>query len=238
MELKVYRNDCVEPGFNLALDEMMMEHEACRRGPVFGFWQNRPSVIVGVHQCAEREVNLDYCHAEGVPVVRRCTGGGSVYHDYGNLNFSLFMPAKGLETDYHVCLDLFAPLFAEMGVEIELSQTNDLLLDGRKFSGMASRKTPDVHLYHGTLLFDVDTARMARALGNPDGKFVQARGVKSRHAEVINLRGHLPGIETMQEFRAALERGMRARHEVEDLTLTDDFLADVRCAAEARYAAI
>lgn len=233
--MKIYDNRNLEPGFNLALDEAMMEHPACREGAVFGLWQNRPSVIVGVHQCAEQEVNMDYCHAHDIPVVRRCTGGGAVYHDEGNLNFSLFVPATGLETDYGVCRDLFAPLFADMGVEIELSGTNDLLLQGKKFSGMASRKGQDVHLYHGTLLFDVDTDRMALALGNPQGKFVQARGVKSRHAEVINLRGWLPGIETMAEFREALERGLAARHATEPLELEAGFLAEVERRAAERF---
>lgn len=240
MRLLEYRNECVEPGFNLAMDELLMGHEACKREAVFGFWQNRPCVIVGVHQCAEREVNLEYCHAEDVPVVRRCTGGGAVYHDFGNLNFSLFVPAagRGLETDYRICHELFAPIFAEMGVEIELSQTNDLLLKGKKFSGMASRKTQDVHLYHGTLLFDVDTRRMSLALGNPEGKFVQARGVKSRHAEVINLRGWLPGVETMEDFRVALECGLRKRHEVGELTLSPEFLEAVRVRACEGYVGI
>ena len=233
--MKIYRNACEEPGFNLALDEAMMEHPACKEGPVFGFWQNRPSVIIGVHQCAEREVNLEYCHGHDIPVVRRCTGGGAVYHDEGNLNFSLFVPATGLETDYRVCYELFAPLFAKMGVEIELSGTNDLLLQGRKFSGMASRKGADVHLYHGTLLFDVNTERMALALGNPEGKFVQARGVKSRHAEVINLKGWLPRIGTMAEFRAALERGLEETHRTETLELETEFLEGVAALGAERY---
>lgn len=240
MRLLEYRNDSVEPGFNLAMDELLMSHEACKRDAVFGFWQNRPCVIVGVHQCAEREVNLDYCHSEDIPVVRRCTGGGAVYHDFGNLNFSLFVPAagRGLETDYRICYELFAPIFAEMGVEIELSQTNDLLLEGKKFSGMASRKTQDVHLYHGTLLYDVDTHRMSLALGNPEGKFLQARGVKSRHAEVINLRGWLPGVESMADFRAALERGLRERHDVGELELSAEFISEVEELAAESYCGI
>jgi len=233
----VYQNECLEPGFNLALDEMLMRHPACFDGPVFGFWQNRASVICGVHQCVEREVNLDYCRAEDIPVVRRCTGGGAVYHDLGNLNYSLFLPARmaGLETDYRICLDLLRPLFARLGVDIELSPTNDLLLAGKKFSGMACRKTQEVHLYHGTLLFDVDTERMAKALGNPAGKFVRERGVRSRHAEVINLKGWLPGIETMEEFRAALESGLASGHCPGSLALEEEFLAEVRQHACAHY---
>lgn len=233
----VYRNESLEPGYNLALDEMLMYYPACVAGPVFGFWQNRPSVICGVHQCVEREVDAGYCRAEDIPVVRRCTGGGAVYHDLGNLNYSLFLPARmaGEETDYRICLDLLRPLFARLGVEIELSTTNDLLLEGKKFSGMACRKTHDVHLYHGTLLFDVDTERMAKALGNPEGKFVQERGVRSRHAEVINLKGWLSGIGTMSEFRSALESAMVEEYDLRELELEPDFLEEVRRSAAVRY---
>lgn len=234
--MKYIPNHKTDPSFNLALEEEFLLSEYVTDGSVFSLWRNPPSVIIGVSQIAEQEVNLRYCKENGIPVVRRKTGGGAVYHDLGNLNFSFFFPDRPDLNPYRSVYDLLRPAFQKLGIEIDLSRTNDLLFEGRKFSGMAERVVGDRTMVHGTILYDVDFGTMSNALSTGKSKFSQPKGIRSRHAEVINIKNYLRDIKDIQSLEEQLSILLKGIAADEDLVLPQEFLEKVRNRAASHYA--
>lgn len=127
-----------DPAFNLALEECLLQWLPADHPGLFLLWQNAPSVIVGRHQVTLDEIDSDFVRRRGLPVVRRMTGGGAVYHDLGNLNFSFMENAHGRKTvDFARYLRPVCEALAELGVRASLSGRNDLEAGGRKISGSA-----------------------------------------------------------------------------------------------------
>lgn len=228
-------NHELDPSFNLAFEEEMLLSDIISNSPAFCLWRNAPSVIVGVSQVEELEVNLQYCKEKSISVVRRRTGGGAVYHDSNNLNFSFFFPEKPEGNPFYHVYDLMRPAFRQLGIEIDRSGTNDMLFDGRKFSGMAERVIGGRFMVHGTILFDTDFGEMAKALTTVKGKFSKPRGVASRHAEVINLKGYLKDIDDITALENALGSYLSDTGERGCVNLPTDFLERVRRRAETDY---
>jgi len=197
--MRFLRNTSTDPYYNMAFDEYVLEHGPSE--PVFYLWRNSPAVIIGLNQNPYAEVNLPYLQEHGIALVRRITGGGAVYHDLGNLNYSIVGPSKCFETDKPVQI---VEALKAMGVPAELSGRNDIFVDGRKCSGYAKRLSRDRMMIHGTLMFDVDLEALVSALATPGSK-VSAAGIASVRSRVANLRDHLPGF-TMEQFTAALQK--------------------------------
>lgn len=181
--------------WNLAAEEYLLTQ---RREPFVRLWRNADSVIIGRHQNAYAEIDLDFVEREGIPVVRRMTGGGAVFHDLGNVNYSFFDLSGHTFTD--VILDALRPL----GIEGHCSGRNDLVLpDGRKFSGTAVCKHGGRILEHGTLLFDASTERLAAALKPRPEKF-SGKAVQSVRSRVANLAEQLAAPVSVEDFIAHL----------------------------------
>lgn len=215
--MKLIVDTCTDPSWNLAAEEYLLTR---RSEPFVRLWRNADSVIIGRHQNAYAEIDLDYVEREGIPVVRRMTGGGAVFHDLGNVNYSFFDLKDRKFTD--VVLDALRPL----GVEGSASGRNDLVLpDGRKFSGTAVCKHKGRVLEHGTLLFDASTARLAAALRPRPEKF-SGKAVQSVRSRVANLNEQLAAPMSVEDFIAHL-----ARHIGEALGCTPyDYSTDDRAA--------
>ena len=182
-------NTSHDPAYNLALEELL----ASEYGEEFlMLWRNGPSVIVGRNQNTLAEIDADAVRELGIPVVRRTTGGGAVYHDLGNFNYTIarFGRFTGQESFAESARVVVAAL-RRMGVPAEFSGRNDILVGGRKVSGSARRVFRDRTLFHGTMLFDVDLSVLGRVL-NPDTEKIVSKGVKSVRARVMNLRELLP----------------------------------------------
>jgi lipoate-protein ligase A len=229
-----YWNGRTDPAYNLALEEVMA---AQADAPFAMLWRNRPAVIIGRNQNACREFDSAYAREHGVAIVRRMTGGGAVYHDLGNLNYSFF----AFETDSNGRYVDFAP-FAEpvlsalraLGVAAEFSGRNDILVDGRKVSGSAKRVHNGRILFHGTLLFDVDFDAMTAVLTPPQAK-IEAKGVSSVRARVANLKEFLPGL-TRETFRQAMECELLRQFErKEPLPILDNWVREAERIADERY---
>lgn len=192
-----------DPWRNLAREEALLM--ACERGeiprPLLYLWQNRNTVVIGRCQNAWRECATERMRRDGCRLARRTTGGGAVYHDAGNLNFSFILPRA--QYDLARQLGVVAAAVKSFGVECAFSGRNDLLSGGRKFSGNAFRFTKQAALHHGTLLVAADGARMARYLQPPREK-LEAKGVKSVPARVVNL-SELANI-TVESLSGALRR--------------------------------
>lgn len=190
-------NPCTDAQWNMAHDEFLLER---MEGTVFCLWQNAPAVIIGLNQNAHAEVNLPYLEAHGIRLARRVTGGGAVYHDLGNLNYSIAGPAREVEQHY----DTVAAALRQLGAPAIRSGRNDILVDGRKCSGYAKRLSRDRMMIHGTLMWDVDLETLTQALAAPGGKLAAA-GIASVRSRVANLRPFLPQFESLEAFRAALQ---------------------------------
>lgn len=195
--MKYLENRCTDAHWNMAHDEFLLEGFS---GTVFCLWQNAPAVIIGLNQSAYAEVNLPYLEAHGVQLARRVTGGGAVYHDLGNLNYSIAGPAREVERHY----DTVAAALRRLGVPAQRSGRNDILVEGRKCSGYAKRLYKDRMMIHGTLMWDVDLDALTAALAVPGSKLAAA-GIASVRSRVANLKPYLPQFPDLESFRSALQ---------------------------------
>ena len=229
-----YWNGRTDPAYNLALEEVMAGQADA---PFVMLWRNRPSVIIGRNQNACREFDSAYAREHGIVAVRRMTGGGAVYHDLGNLNYSIF----AFETDANRRYVDFAPFAAPvlsalrtLGVDAEFSGRNDILVGGRKVSGSAKSVHAGRILFHGTLLFDVDFDVMAAVLTPPQAK-IEAKGVASVRARVANLKEFLSGLDR-ETFRQAMEREFLRQFGLkEPLAIPENWVREAERIADERY---
>ena len=187
--MRYVKNDNTNPYYNMAFDEYCLEKLSIEE-PVFYLWQNRPSVIVGANQEVKTEVNLDYLQENGIDLVRRVTGGGAVYHDWGNLNYTIVGNSDNLEKDYPEYVGMMAQALQTLGVPATLSGRNDILVEGRKVSGFAKRVCKTRLMVHGTLMYDVDIETLTKAL-NPSSIKLQSKGIASVRIRVANLKEYL-----------------------------------------------
>ena len=193
--MKIYKNSFTDPYFNLASEQYLLE---CEPDDVFMLWRNERSVIIGRNQNAYAEIDRKYVTDNGIAVVRRLTGGGAVFHDPGNINYSFIMKKGGAQAlDFaSFCAPVVSAL-QKLGVPAELSGRNDLTANGRKFSGNAQCVYNGRVLHHGTILFNADMSGMSNAL-HADTEKMKSNGVKSVRARVCNLIEYLPGFDVLR----------------------------------------
>ncbi len=199
MSNRLFESPGTDPARNLALEEALLLGGG---EPSLFLWQNAHTVVIGRGQNAWKECRAQQLEEEGGTLVRRSTGGGAVYHDLGNLNFSFIMP-KGLY-DVPRQLNVIRRAVLSFGIETESSGRNDIVLkeSGAKFSGNAFRLTQAAGLHHGTILFDVDMMKLGHYL-QPSKAKLQAKGVESVRARVGNLRPLAPRM-TIPSLKSAL----------------------------------
>ena len=207
-----YENDSTDPAFNMAVEEALLIRAG--REPLFLLWENAPAVIVGRHQNVWSEVNLSYARQEKIRVIRRLSGGGAVYHDSGNLNYTFIVPIesgrskKSVEPDFKFWSKPIINVLNQVGVDAQFSGRNDLTVDGKKFSGTAQVRVGGHLLHHGTLLFSTDFDKMNRLLTVDPEKF-NSKGVSSVKARVANLSDYLPTSIGKTRFKKLLLDGSK-----------------------------
>lgn len=155
-------------------------------------WRNAPSIIVGRNQNTEAEINAEAVRSRGIRVVRRITGGGAVYHDLGNVNYTIAVNQRLIANDafaHHA--QIIIDVLKRFNIPAEFKGRNDILVEGRKISGSAKSVFTDRTLFHGTLLFDADLSVLSQVL-TPDEEKIKAKGIKSVRSRVANLREYLP----------------------------------------------
>lgn len=186
-----------DPYRNLAIEEYLFLQSD---EDVLMLWQNEPTVVIGKNQNAYAELALDVIRERGVHVARRITGGGAVYHDLGNVNFSLISTTKGRDgLDFSAFCAPMIEALATLGICAELSGRNDLLVDGKKISGNAQHASGDRVLHHGTLLFDSDLSVLSSVL-HVDEEKLRAKAVRSVRSRVTNIRPYLDKDCDVREF--------------------------------------
>ena len=195
----VYESASTDPHFNLAAEQYLLE--TVKEGQcILYLWQNQNTVVIGRNQNPWKECRTTLLAQEGGHLARRLSGGGAVFHDLGNLNFTFLMPQADYDLDRQ--LTVIQEAVRSLGVPAERSGRNDILAAGRKFSGNAFYKNGKQAYHHGTLLVDVDMDRLNRYL-SPSKAKLQAKGVDSVRSRVVNLRELAPGI-TVEALKAAL----------------------------------
>lgn len=222
-----------DPHYNLALEEYILTRETA--GDFFLLWRNGPSVILGLNQCAAEEADLSLAAVSHLPVIRRTTGGGAVYHDLGNVNFSFVT-----DTDFNFPLGPFTePIIAylkSLGLDAAADGRNDITVQGRKISGNAYRIEGRRILHHGTLLFSSDLNALSRALKPRDDKFCSksTKSVRSRVANISELLA--PQAMTVEEFMDGLVRSMNSRRALIPWSPSAGARAEISRLASEKYA--
>ncbi|MBP5565950.1 MAG: lipoate--protein ligase [Bacteroidales bacterium] len=224
-------NDCTDACRNMAFDEYVLESLPLDE-PVFYLWRNAPSVIIGLNQSAYAEVNLQYLESHGIALARRVTGGGAVYHDLQNLNYTIAGRSRDLNADYPEYLHMVVDALKQLGVPAELSGRNDIMVDGRKCSGYAKRVWKDRLMVHGTLMFNVDLSVLQDVLSVPGSKMA-ASGVASVRSKVANLKDYLPAFKDVLALKDALH-GILAGADGE-VILTDSQQAEIERIANEKF---
>lgn len=231
--LFVDNNGVTDPRVNLAFEEYLLRRSD-RKEPLLLFYINEPSVIIGRNQNTIEEIDPDYVAAHGIHVVRRLSGGGAVYHDLGNLNFSFVTDGK---EDLHNFTKFIEPVVAvlrSLGLPAEVRGRSDIFVEGRKVSGNAQYATPTRMFSHGTLLFDTDIGEMLRAI-NPRRVKIESKAVRSVRSVVANIRELLPRDMTIEDLKAAMLRGLFGDGPCPALELTAEDWAEIQEMARARY---
>lgn len=192
-----------DASINLALEEYVLRNAQTDEDMLL-FYINAPSIIIGRHQNTLEEINCDYVDDHGIRVVRRLSGGGAVYHDLGNLNFSFITESKPENfRNFKKFTEPVVKALAALGVPAELSGRNDLLVDGRKISGNAQYISKGRMVSHGTLLFNSDLSHVSDALNVRESKIV-SKGIKSVRSRVANISEFLSQPIDIETFRQHL----------------------------------
>ena len=199
MKTRIILGSGMDPYRNLAFEESLVDRaslaEPGQEEAILFLWQNADTVVIGANQNPWRECNLQAMDRDGVHLTRRVTGGGAVFHDIGNLNFSFIVPRTGYDVTRQGAVIVGA--LAKVGIHAEQSGRNDILADGRKFSGNAFLHRRKASLHHGTLLIGSDMSRLANYL-QVDPEKLSGKGVQSVRARVVNLAELAPALDAAQ----------------------------------------
>jgi lipoate-protein ligase A len=204
--LYVDNDNITDPRINLAIEEHLLRNLQIAE-PILLFYINEPSAIIGRNQNAIEEIDPSYVKEHGIHVVRRVSGGGAVYHDLGNLNFSFITQGREDLHNFARFTDPVIRILRDLGVEAELRGKSDIFAAGKKISGNAQYATAGRMFSHGTLLFDTDIAEMLRAL-NPRQVHIESKAVQSVRNFVTNIRELLPEDMGVDDLKKALLRGI------------------------------
>lgn len=226
-------NDKTDPYFNLASEQYLLESFT---EPIIMLWRNDRAVIVGRNQNAVEEINREYVREHNIKVVRRLTGGGAVFHDLGNINYTIIQPYdRTAFCDYAFFTKPICDFLQSLGVNAFLSGRNDLHIDGSKFSGNAQTLYGDRHMHHGTLMFQADIEQMSQAL-NPNPLRLQSKGIKSVSSRVTNISSHLNHSVTTERFLADLYTYLKnSRNDITEYAFSERDHQMIQKLADEKY---
>lgn len=223
-----------DPAFNLALEQYAFDSLPRDRG-WFLLWRNHNAIVIGRHQNTLAEINEAAVREKGVTVVRRLSGGGAVYHDLGNLNFTFIQDAaQGGQLDMALFCRPVAQALQAMGVDAQINGRNDITIGGQKFSGNSQYVREGRVMHHGTILYDSDLDTVAQVL-RADPEKIQAKGVRSVRSRVTTVRSHMPRPVPLEEFKALLLKEISRERPMEPYTLTEGDISAVEAIKKARY---
>lgn len=186
-------------------------------------WSTVPTVMAGKYQIIPEEINTAYAESSGIEIIRRLSGGGTIYTDKGTLQFSVIEDGEK-EISFEKFMSPVAKALRDMGADAEIDGRNDIILSGRKISGNAQYKVKSYTVHHGSLLFDADIGKMEKALSLPEYKIL-SKGIKSVRSRVINLKDRLPGVENIETFAEIIKEHFTP---LEEYVPTEEDLGRIR----------
>ncbi len=234
--MKYIINASNNPNYNLAFEEYCFKKLEFEDEIVF-FWINSPAVIIGKNQNTLQEINEEYIKKNDIKVVRRITGGGAVYHDLGNLNFTFIKKVNNIEEmDLKKYALPIVNALEKFGVKAELTGRNDITVNSKKISGNSQSLYKDKILHHGTMLIDSDLSILSKALKVKKEKF-ESKGIKSVRSRVTNIRPYLNYDFSIEEFKDELinQLFIQANKEKQQLVLSDKDLDNIKELYESKY---
>lgn len=220
-----------DPYFNLALEEILLKK---RNEEFIILGRNSRAVIAGKHQCIHREINSEFVNAHSIPVLRRITGGGTVYHDEGNLTFAFIRNcAEGKQIDFPRHLNPVIDFLGSLGVTAELSGS-DIRVDGKKISGNAEHVYHNRVLHHGTILFDADLDYLRNCLRSDTSRYI-TRAVTSNPWPVSNLSKKITQFGSIAEFQVAMSDFFMKKNHAETFLISGKESLEASELAKSKY---
>ncbi|SDQ11030.1 lipoate-protein ligase A [Streptococcus equinus] len=233
--MKYIVNKSHNPAYNIALEAFAFR-ELRDEDELFILWINEPTIVIGKHQNVIEEINKAYTDKHGIHVVRRLSGGGAVYHDLNNLNYTIISnKAEEGAFDFKTFSQPVIETLADLGVTATFTGRNDLEINGKKFCGNAQAYYKGRMMHHGCLLFDVDMTVLGNALQVSKDK-IESKGVKSVRARVTNILDELPEKITVQEFSDRLLDKMKESYpDMTEYVLSDEELTEIEKLADEQF---
>lgn len=223
--MKILVLETTDARINLATEEYLLKYTD---DEYFMLWRNKKSVIIGKNQNAYAEIDREFAVREGISVVRRITGGGAVFHDLGNVNFTFILRGEEHFSDYSYFTEPVIEYLKTLGVTATLSGRNDMLIQGKKFSGNAECIYKNRILHHGTIMLGADVSEMTGVL-NPDPLKIQSKGIKSVKSRVTNINEHLKNPLTPEEFINGLKMAVAGSVDNAELITLDPLNIPMIC---------
>ena len=224
-------NDSTEPYFNLALEEYFLKQTD---EEYFILWRNEPCIVVGKNQNTLSEIHLEFVKERNIKVVRRLTGGGAVFHDLGNINFTFIVNDESSFNDFKGFAAPIIGTLKTLGIDAEFSGRNDMLIEGKKFSGNAQCKHKSRVMHHGTLLFSSNMNDLSGALKPKDIKFSD-KSVKSVASRVTNISEHLENKLSVLEFKDEIFRYISSNTQSPIDSLTQEEIEKINKLRDEKY---
>ena len=224
-------NDSTEPYFNLALEEYFLKQTD---EEYFILWRNEPCIVVGKNQNTLSEIHLEFVKERNIKVVRRLTGGGAVFHDLGNINFTFIVNDESSFNDFKGFVAPIIGTLKTLGIDAEFSGRNDMLIEGKKFSGNAQCKHKSRVMHHGTLLFSSNMNDLSGALKPKDIKFSD-KSVKSVASRVTNISEHLANKLSVLEFKDEIFRYISSNTQSPIDSLTQEEIEKINRLRDEKY---
>lgn len=233
--MKYIVNTSNNPAYNIALEAYAFK-ELQGEDEIFILWINEPAIIIGKHQNAVQEINKEYTDAHGIHVVRRLSGGGAVYHDLNNLNYTIISnKSEEGAFDFKTFSQPVIETLADLGVTAEFTGRNDLEIDGKKFCGNAQAYYKGRMMHHGCLLFDVDMTVLGNALKVSKDK-IESKGIKSVRARVTNILNELPEKITVNEFADKILDKMKEHYpDMTEYVLSEAELSKIQKSCDEQF---
>lgn len=234
MKLSYLDLTTTSPYFNLAAEQYVFD---ClpRDRMYFMLWQNDNAIIIGKHQNTLNEINEAFVREKEIKVVRRLSGGGAVYHDLGNLNFTFIADAQNMdELDFRFFCRPVVRALASIGVNAEINGRNDMTINGKKFSGNSQYIKDGRVMHHGTIMFSSDLSIVGQALHVDESK-IQAKGIKSVRSRITNVCEYAPEGITLLDFRKILLDSILSENPGEEYKLTKEDVGAIKTLEKERY---
>lgn len=232
--MKYIESNSTNPYFNLALEEYLFDYMPTDES-YFMLWQNTNAIVIGKYQNTIEEINQKYADEKNISVVRRLSGGGAVYHDTGNLNFTFIVDDKDVsDFNFKVFVIPVINALKKFGIEAEFNGRNDITIDGKKFSGNAQYIERGRVMHHGCIMLDSNLTNVSDALRVKAAKFV-SKNAKSVRSRVTTINANAPRKITMEEFKGALKEQILGDGVISPQTLTEEDLAKIREIQRGKY---